>query len=168
MLYWLFCCCLFKKKHKSHSCNYAKQSVDVCENILNKHKILLKSSNRHHLFCLLHAEDWFLPVWFLSLTIRPPRSMIDIQAIHAHLQCGHLSRGDRKLFWSRRDRGRGEVNWLERYFCWLKPSLSVTIISVISSSATNFCCILGRTNTLSTSHAPNYSTWLDICKLDQN
>ena len=44
--------------------------------------------------------------------------------------------------------GGGKVNWLGRYFCWLEPSISVTIISVISSSAANFCCILGQTNAL--------------------
>lgn len=99
------------------------------------------------------------------------RSIIVIQAIHARFQCGRLSCGDKKLFWSLGDGDRrrwGKVNWLERYFCWLEPSLSVTIISVISSSATNFCCILGQTDALRTSHTPNYTTWLDICKLDQN
>lgn len=93
-------------------------------------------------------------VWFLSACSpyhRLSRSIIVIQAIHAHLQCGRLLCGDKELFWRRGDGDRrrwGKVNWLGRYFCWLEPSLSVTIISVISSSAAHFCCILGQTNAL--------------------
>ena len=86
---------------------------------------------------------------------RLSRSIIVIQAIHARLRCGRLSCGDKELFWSLGDGDRrrwGKVNWLGRYFCWLEPSLSVTIISVISSSATIFffffCCIPGQTDAL--------------------
>ncbi len=69
--------------------------------------------------------------------------------------------GTRSCFeaWEMETVGRWEkVNWLGRYFCWLEPSLSVTIISVISSSAMNFCCIPGQT------HAPTMSGCVYVCR----
>lgn len=117
-------------------------------------KVCCRLFSQCHSFIQLHVENSFLPLWFFSLCfVYPcqPRSIIIIQTIHADLQCGCLSCRDKEFVWEpgrwRHGWGR-KVNWLGRYFCWLEPSVSVTIISVISSSATHFCCILGQTSVL--------------------
>lgn len=88
-----------------------------------------------------------LSPFFVSPSHSPhlSRSIIVIQAIHASLQPGAptlyvlLGLRKRSCFFEGWETGtRGKVNWLKRYFCWLEPSLTVTLISVISASATDF------------------------------
>lgn len=90
----------------------------------------------------------FLPVWLLSLCVVLPSKVNNCDSGHScscpmwmPFMCGQ---GVEAIEMERWD----QDNWLGRLFCWLEPSLSVTIISAISPSAMNFCSIPGQTNVL--------------------
>lgn len=132
--------CLICNSHEI--LNYVKQYVDLCR-YSQKEKNHTEIHNWHHLFmlricfslCGSYLGALSTPIcqgqwlWF---------RLFSVDVFHVGTRtCSEAWEMGTGGIW-------GEVNWLERYFCWLEPSLSVTIISVISPSATHFCCILGR------------------------
>lgn len=114
----------------------------------------LKSPNSRFLFIWVHAEIFALTAcclssFFAARPTQPPSVKVNncdsgysrSSPTWIPTPCFWLGLSERVVFFllkAVRQGHGGKVNWLERYFCWLDPSLTVTIISVISASATDF------------------------------